>query len=158
MTKLTAADVMTREVSTAHPEWSLEPLLGFFSDRGISGAPVVGDDGVAVGVVSLMDVARSGAMVERGDPERRVPSYYRGGVELYVSRDEIHRLMQVSDAEVRVRDLMTPMVFSVTEATRVQDVAEAMITGRIHRVLVMKGKQIVGIVSAMDLLPVVRDA
>ncbi len=158
MTKLTAVDVMTREVWTAHPDWSLELLLGFFADRGISGAPVAGDDGVPVGVVSLMDVARSGATVEREAPERRVPAYYHGGVELYVSRGEIDRMMQASDAEVRVKDLMTPMVFSVTEATPVQEIAEAMITGRIHRVFVTRGREIVGIVSAMDLLPVVRDA
>lgn len=158
MTQLTAADVMTRNVLTAHPDWSLELLLAFFSDHGISGAPVAGDDGVPVGVVSLMDVARSGAMVERAEPGRRVPAYYRDGVELYVSRDEIDRLMQDSDAEVRVRDLMTPMVFSVSETSSVQEIAAAMITGRIHRVFVTRQREIVGIVSAMDLLPVVRDA
>lgn len=157
MNQRTAADVMTRNVKTAHPEWSLELLLTFFSDNSITGAPVVGDDGTLLGVVSLTDVARSGATVERSDKRRETPGFYRDGVEVYVSRDEIDRMVQETNAEVRVHDLMTPMVFSVGEDATVQEVAGAMLTGRIHRVFVMKQQQIVGIVSSMDLLQVVRD-
>jgi CBS domain-containing protein len=56
-----------------------------------------------------------------------------------------------------VGDIMTPLVFSVAEDATVQEVAAAMITGRIHRVFVTRAGALVGIISAMDLLPLVRD-
>ena len=49
------------------------------------------------------------------------------------------------------------MVFSVDETASVQEVASAMITGRIHRVLVTRHNKMVGIISSLDLLSFVRD-
>ena len=43
------------------------------------------------------------------------------------------------------------------EDASVQEVANAMVTGRIHRVLVTRAKKMVGIISSLDLLPLVRD-
>jgi hypothetical protein len=38
-----------------------------------------------------------------------------------------------------------------------EEVASAMVTGHIHRVLVTRAKKMVGIISSMDLLELVRD-
>ena len=62
-----------------------------------------------------------------------------------------------SDSQVSTRDLMTPMVFQVAEDAGVQEVAAMMVNGGIHRVLVSRRGQVVGIVTALDMLKVVRD-
>jgi CBS domain-containing protein len=56
-----------------------------------------------------------------------------------------------------VDDLMTPMVFDVSEDTPLQTVAETMLKGRIHRVLVTHKNHLVGIITALDLIRVIRD-
>jgi CBS domain-containing protein len=55
-----------------------------------------------------------------------------------------------------VRDIMTPMIFSVSEDTSVQEVAETMLKGRIHRVFVTRDNKLAGIVTALDMLKVIR--
>lgn len=71
--------------------------------------------------------------------------------------EELSRFrVEVADA-LTIGDIMTPMVFAVPANAAVQDVAEMMITGRIHRVLVKQDDKMVGIISALDLLPLVRD-
>jgi len=52
---------------------------------------------------------------------------------------------------------MTPMIFEVTEDARVQDVAETMLKGNIHRVFVTRDKKLTGIVTTLDMMQVIRD-
>ena len=52
---------------------------------------------------------------------------------------------------------MTPMLFEVPETATVQEIADMMVRGGIHRVLVTSRKKLIGIVSALDILKVVRD-
>ena len=43
------------------------------------------------------------------------------------------------------------------EDTPLQKVADTMIRGRIHRLLVTRGDKVTGIIAALDLLKVIRD-
>ncbi len=151
--KLTASQVMTRDVLSVGLDWPMERLLDFLVDHSISGAPVVADDHRPVGVVSLTDVARNGAL----PASREVPAYYRAGLDRTMAREEMRAFHVDAPAETTVQDLMTPVVFSVEEDAPVQEVAEAMITGRIHRVFVTRKGKMIGVISAMDLLPIIRD-
>ena len=49
-------DVMTTDVVTARPETPLKEVAKQLGERGISGLPVVDDDGEVVGVISEADV------------------------------------------------------------------------------------------------------
>jgi CBS domain-containing protein len=49
------------------------------------------------------------------------------------------------------------MIFSVSENTSVQEVADVMLKGRIHRVFVTRDGRLAGIVTALDMLKVIRD-
>jgi len=152
--KITASQVMTRDVLSARPDWSVDQLIEFLTDHGISGAPVVSEQDTPIGVVSLTDVARGGALTER---DAQAPAYYRQGLEHLVGRDELNAFRVELESQTTVGDIMTRVVFSVDESASVQEVATAMVTGRIHRVLVTQSKKVVGIISSMDLLPLVRD-
>jgi CBS domain-containing protein len=58
MRRATVSDVMTREVVTLRPDTPFIDIVRTLSERGISGAPVVGPDGRVLGVVSEADVLR----------------------------------------------------------------------------------------------------
>ena len=108
-----------------------------------------------IGVVSLTDVARNGGLGEHGSADAH--GFYKNELASVVARDEMRGLHVETESATTVGDIMTPLVFSVDESVPVQEVAEAMITGRIHRVFVTHAGALVGIISAMDLLPLVRD-
>jgi CBS domain-containing protein len=52
---------------------------------------------------------------------------------------------------------MTPTIFRVDEDETVQRVADTMIRGHIHRVFVTQEEKVIGIISAADMLEVIRD-
>ena len=58
----------------------------------------------------------------------------------------------MKESSRRVRDVMTPTVYGVSEDTPVAEIAEMMVQGRIHRVFVTRDGEVVGVVSALDLL------
>jgi len=151
MRRLVARDLMNEEVVTVGLDWTARQVAEFLTSQQISGAPVVDERGHVVGVISLSDLARSEAEGGRLIPDGSDPGYWVRGWEDKVSADELRGLHVEEDGPM-VRDLMNPAVFSVDEETPVSDVARSMIDARIHRVLVTRGRKIVGIVSSTDLL------
>ncbi len=156
MKTLMAGDIMTRGVHTVGPDWPVGRLVEFLTDHSISGAPVLGDDGTPLGVVSVTDVARSRNLVETTGAEH-AHSYFTHGIERAIAREEMKNFHGEDESDATVRDIMTPVVFSVEETSTVQDVADAMIRGRIHRVFITKKGKLVGVISSLDLLPLIRD-
>jgi CBS domain-containing protein len=157
---LTAGDVMTTKVLAVPTDMPVEELAEFLVNHNISGAPVVDEDEALVGVVSLTDLAR-----HEGIPLRRKPA--NGRHDFYL-RHEIDSLTDAgiedvtsfrvdSASGVTVTDIMTPTIFNVLENTPVQTVADYMLRGRIHRQFVTRGNRVVGVITAMDLLKIVRD-
>lgn len=154
--KKTAADVMTTNLATIDPDWPVDRLLEFFSDRAISGGPVVTAEGEPIGVVSLADVARNGTASERGGRDG-AEAGCRATLERRLGPEELASFHADSGSPTTVRDIMTPVIFAVEEDATVQEVAAMMTTGRIHRVFVRRDGRLTGIISAIDLLPLVRD-
>ncbi len=155
MNKITASDVMTRDVVVVAADLPINRLVDILVDNSISGAPVVSGDGKPIGIVSLSDLVRSHALGEA--PAANGSSYYGQGLERLVAREDMASLGVGAESTTAARDIMTPMIFSVEEDIAVQEVADAMIRGRIHRVLVTRKGVMVGIISSLDLLCIVRD-
>lgn len=160
MSTPTAQDLMTDRVLAAKADWSLEKLATFFTEHSISGAPVVSDYGGAIGVVSLSDLARHGSQAgaDTNGDEDTPPAYYRGDA-LTLHEDEKLKSLRGA-SETTVRDIMMPAVFTVEEGASIREVADRMVRGRLHRLLVVKTgtkREIVGIISSLDLLDWIRD-
>jgi CBS domain-containing protein len=58
---------------------------------------------------------------------------------------------------VTVKDIMTPMIFELEEDATVEEAADMMLKGRIHRVFVTRDKKLIGVVTTMDMLKVIRN-
>lgn len=143
MRPITAGDLMNPEILTVDADMTVRELAAFLVENEISGAPVQDDEGRIVGVVSLVDVA---AVHSEGDDDaqRTGLPFARG-----------HASEPDGDGgrdSLTVADIMTPMVYSVTEDAQVSEVASAMLKGHLHRVLVTREDRAVGIISTSDLL------
>jgi len=137
-------DVMTRDVFAVAPDTGLETAARLLANRGISGAPVLSEGKRIVGVVTLSDLV---------DPDRDhgedpgYPLYYR------VSDGFAHELGDhVLPQEGRVSDVMTPTVVSISADATVVEAAERMLQLGVHRLLVVRGEELVGIVTTVSLL------
>jgi len=161
-----ARDLMTDSVLAARADWSLSSLASFLTTHDISGAPVVSDQGRAIGVVSLRDLVRHGTESASADRSSRSapassdassddgtpPAFYlgRGAEAPDVAAHDLP-----ADAPATVRDIMMPIVVGVDETTSVYEVARRMARGRLHRLLVFRPgtqREVTGLLSAIDVL------
>lgn len=129
---LTARDVMESDVLTVRDTLPLDELARQLSERRISGAPVLDRHGKLVGVISSRDLVRG-----PHEAEIMLDEYLDG---------------YVAEPGVLVQDLMTPVVHRVEETTPLAAVVELMVKERIHRVIVVRGEELAGILTTMDLL------
>lgn len=130
---LLARDVMTKELITVTPATPLSEFARICTEDGISGCPVTRADGALCGIVSKTDLLN-----------RLLEEHPRHGST---------REFPVWDEDVRqVGDIMTENVLTVGPTTPLAEIAERMAQDRIHRVVVMEGDRMVGIVTSIDLL------
>lgn len=151
----TIKDIMTTDVQSVQDNWSLETLSQFFFDKQISGAPVVDSNEKLTGVVSLSDLARNHTL-PASTTEESSHDYYKNTASVSgISQEDLSKLKIESESMITVKDIMTPMVFEMSEDTPVQKAAETMLKGHIHRVLITRDKKLTGIVTTMDMLKVI---
>ena len=157
MIRITAKEIMTKDVLVANADWSIPRLGEFFSVNSISGAPVINEKRKLIGVVSSTDIISNGTMPEK-DPHSNDPhEYYLLSLKRQYSRHEISTFTIGEESLTAVGDIMTPVVFNVTENMPVQQIAENMIKNRIHRIFVTNNEKVVGIISTTDMLKVIKD-
>lgn len=143
------SEIMTKNPITVSPEMSLEGLTLLLLDRGLSGVPVVDETGECVGVVSKTDLVRH--IHERGatSEEPVVLRSEERGLELELGPGfHVERVMSAC-----VRDVMTPVAFSVRQDSPVAQAAALMVYEGIHRLPVLSDDGlVVGLVSSMDVM------
>lgn len=122
-----AKEIMTKKVITIKPTTTVLDAIDTMINHAISGTPVVDDQGKLVGIVSEKDL-----MV----------------VDDFLTQKQL--------SQVTVSDFMTKDVVSVTEETPANEVAKMFIRKNIKRVPVIKGDQILGVVSRRDVLKSIR--
>ena len=153
----TVSDIMQRDVLAVASDWPLDQLARFLTDHQISGAPVVGENGNLLGVVSLTDIVRHQGSAESHAQEHSTHEYYLHGLEQQVG-ENMSRAFHIEEAsEATVEDVMTPMIFEISEDASLQEAADTMVKGHIHRLFVTRQGRIAGIVTALDMLASIRD-
>ena len=157
MRKLRAKDIMTKNILKVREDWSVHRLAEFFAENSISGAPVTTEDGKLIGVVSLTDIIQQGTLTEKDTPSYEPHEYYRHILEDRYTREEIASLQIKGEPMFTTHDIMTPTIFKVNENRTVQEVADTLIRNRIHRVFVTRNEKVVGIISTVDMLKIIRD-
>jgi len=151
-----AKDLMTPDVKTVDAEWPVHRVAEFLIEHDISGAPVV-ENNTLLGVVSLTDLAQYSSTAANQPSSDRPASFYRSALEHRYAEEEIDQLRLIEGDKTTARHLMTPEVYDVSEHTSVQQVAQVMHRGRIHRVFVTSNGDLHGVITALDMLKVVAE-
>jgi CBS domain-containing protein len=153
----TAADLMTANPVSLRESATAGEAAVFLTQRGISAAPVINVAGAPVGVLSQTDLvihdlekidAAGARRLRRGE---RVPQ----SAEIRGERHGVRRDFpsEAPQDEDRVRDLMTPTVFTVRLEAPAAQVVEDMLALRVHRLFVVDDSGVlVGVVTATDIL------
>jgi CBS domain-containing protein len=123
-------DIMANLVVTVGPDDQLEDVLEYLIRERFHGAPVMDAQGELVGVVSQQDL-------------------FFGQMTLTKSKDDASSL--------HIRDIMSHPAVSTTEESDIRDVCELMIRLRIHRLPVVRGKEVVGIISSLDICKAISE-
>ncbi|MDX1394710.1 MAG: CBS domain-containing protein [Gemmatimonadota bacterium] len=174
MTSLT--DIMTRPVKTVTADQTLKELAEFFIEERVSGAPVL-SSGSLVGVVSATD------LIEFDAEERGQPAYETAAAGLENADDEwsddgpsrffadpwttesvdISAKLDTSGPiwnsleEHTVEDVMTRQLLMLERDTPVQVAARRMMKAGVHRLLVMDGTDLIGVVTTTDIVRAVAE-
>ncbi len=134
----TAADLMTPSPVSIQEDASLAEVIALLADRGIGAAPVIDEAGHPIGVVSHADI-----LIHEREKRRSA---------VRASAEAEHVAGPAADP-TRVRDLMTPAVFSVAPEASAAKVVEEMLAMKVHRLFVVDANGVlVGVISALDVL------
>src|SRR5262245_24461322 len=132
----TAAEMMTPTPVSVRADASVQEVIVLLTDKGYSAAPVIDAAGRPVGVLSRSDILvhdrETAAHLERH------PEFYHQAELMTETGESLKEGFQVERVDpTRVRDLMTPAVFSVAPDTPAAKVVSEMLALRVHRLFVV---------------------
>lgn len=143
---MTASDVMTKDVLSVRPDMPTRTVAKLLLEKGITAAPVVEPSGEVVGMVSEADLL--GREIQGRTPHRM------WWLEMLAEGEDLATefLDYVKNNDPVVRDVMRTPVVTVSESTRVEEIAEILQQHHIKRVPVLRDGRLVGIVARADLI------
>jgi CBS domain-containing protein len=134
-------EVMTTEVVTVLPGTPLKAVAQLLVEHGISGLPVVDEDGAVVGVISEADLL----VKESGSTPKRP------GLVAWLLDSSDPREQLKLDARV-AGEAMTKPAITVAPYQSTASAATLMLDGGINRLPVVRNDRLVGIVTRADLV------
>ena len=144
-----AADVMVSNVITVGVNASIGEVAAILLNNNISGAPVVGEKGELVGIVSEGDLIRR--------PETGTSKRHSWWLEL-LSNERTLAAEYVKSHSRKVADVMTSDVITAKPDTPLGEIAAMLERNRIKRVPIVEGGKIVGLVSRANILQALASA
>jgi CBS domain-containing protein len=167
-------DIMTTDVITVTPDMSLRNAMALFAKQHISGAPVV-SGGRVMGVISSTDMLDFVASLPARSAASETPSFDGNDTASdAVDFDEVRTFLAAevwdevldghgADAGLggldthTVADAMSRKVIALAARTPVHVAAARMKAAGVHRILVMHGGQLLGIVTTKDFVNAIAE-
>jgi CBS domain-containing protein len=147
---------MTTPVITVAPHATLAEATELLLQHGISGLPVIDLAGRIVGMFSELDEGKS---------LRELLSIFCGAAILdegghnvgNITGSEQARANMRARADHRVKDYMTTEVIVVNENEPATRVVDLFISHRVHRLPVMRGHELIGVIGVRDVVQFIRE-
>ncbi|MBI5071530.1 CBS domain-containing protein [Candidatus Falkowbacteria bacterium] len=134
-------EVMIKKVITVKKEQTLIEAAQVLVKNNISGAPVVDSRGKLVGMLSEKDLFRA-LYPDIKDILK--------DVRLWLGKEKIKHRVEAKRG-ILVENLMIKKIISIGPEAEILEAGSIMLTGKIHRLPVVKNKKLVGIVSRPDI-------
>lgn len=141
-----ASDIMTREVITVQPETTVQQLAQIFASHSISGAPVVDQEGLVVGVVTESDLIDQNKKVHIPTVISILDSFF------YLENPEKMEQEMRKMAGSTVADIFTSPAVTVEENTPIDEIATIMSEKNVHTLPVVEDGQLKGIIGKKDII------
>lgn len=141
---------MNPDVVCARPEMTVRQVGLLLAERGVSAAPVVGEQGQVLGIITQHDLVRHSS--------KRVTVAEAGR---FVTDDDDYEEIEELPADLSstlVEKVMSRPVYGVAREASVAVAANIMRERRVHRLVVTERGRLVGVISALDLMRVVEEA
>jgi len=152
MADLQVRDVMTTAVVTVDASSNLYDATVAFAVNGISGAPVIDENGKLVGVLSETDILTFVKTLQE-EIHRKEPDTSFLSVPLEeILKDEKLAGVYRDISGKNVREIMSEDVLTVSPNTSVMEAIDLMIKRDVNRVPVVDHDKIVGIVTKGDII------
>lgn len=128
-----AREIMTSPVLTVEPDTAVKDAVRLLDRHDITALPVVDEEGRLIGIVSEADLLQ-GELIQdpRAHARPTEPAHDQG--------------------TVSVSDVMTERVHTVREGADAADIARLMLETGVKSIPVVRGRQVVGVVSRRDLI------
>lgn len=149
MPDLLARDIMSRNVVVVRPDTTVQAIARLLLEKRIGGVPVV-DDGLLRGMVTDGDL-----ILKVSGPHLPPHIELLGGVIYLENPHEMNEHLRKAMG-VTAQEIMSHPVVTVDPARPVRDVADLMIKKRIHRLPVVDGGRLVGIIARHDLISTLK--
>jgi len=146
-------DVMTKEVVTISPEDTLLEASLKMSQKRISGAPVVNEDNLLLGMLSEADILGSIKTTVK-TMQLIYPSLSSLGVSFKENVSEKEAIEAYRDVEkMKVSEIMTKDVYTIDPDEELRNAIKKMVNNRINRLPVIDANEkLVGIITRGDIL------
>ncbi len=143
----TASDLMSPNPVSLRAAATVQEAVAMLTDRGYSAAPVIDAAGRPVGVLSRTDL-----LVHEREQGRHATLAWEADLETPALPVREGFSVEVVDP-TRVRDIMTPVVFTVSLEAPAPEAVEQMLALKVHQLFVVdKEGALVGVISALDVL------
>jgi CBS domain-containing protein len=126
------AELMKTDVAVVHEDASISEAVIRLADAHVHGVPVVNHRGRVLGVLSSSDIVQ--ATAERSDAAR-------------------HPVLE----DISVRDIMSTPPRTIRPEDDVRVAAREMLRHDVHRLFVISGAELVGVLSTSDIVRAVAD-
>jgi CBS domain-containing protein len=145
----TAKDLMWPDPVSIEESATIREGVAFLVDKGFSAAPVIDRAGRPVGVLSRADVL----VHDREQVHHPASPEYYSGADLATEK-ELAEGFQIEEVDqTPIKEIMTPVVYSVLPDAPVTEVINQMLGLKVHRLFVVDPDGVlVGVISTMDVL------
>lgn len=146
---ITAKEIMTREVKTAHLDMPVKELAALLYENKIGGVPVVDDDGKVVGVVTENDLIDQSKKLH-------IPTMvsFLDSVIFIDSAASFEKEIKKMTGSM-VRDVCSDRLLTVGEDAGLEDIASLISEKGVHTLPVLKDGELVGVIGKADLIGII---
>ncbi len=146
---ITAKEIMTTEVKTAHPDMPVKELAALLYNNKIGGVPVVDDEGQVIGVVTENDLIDQ-------NKKLHIPTMvsFLDSVIFIDSAASFEKEIKKMTGS-QVKDVCSEQLFTVDEDASLEDIASLISEEGVHTLPVLKDGKLVGVIGKADLIGVI---